>query len=194
MLGLGFEPEAQLSRSPGFLFDMNQFFQRMLSRFLHENLVNARVDDIWPIRNIFAYAAHANPRQRKAPAPRPDIALISGNTLRGFLDAKYRDIWDRDFPAKWLYQLSIYALASPMRISVMLYGTMSTNARDEQIDVRGPIHGVPHGSSPVIIRPVPLPRLAMLLGPNQTVGLAAERRRLAEQLVALRPTNPGQPT
>ncbi len=188
MLGLGFEAEAPLSRIPGLLFDMNQFFQRLLSRFLHENLVNARVEDTWPIRNIFAYAAHANPRQRSGPAPRPDFALISGNTLRGFLDAKYRDIWDRDFPAEWLYQLSIYALASPRRASVMLYATMSAKATDEQIDVRPPIKGVLNGSAAVIIRPVPLPRLAMLLRPNQSGRLAAERRRMAKQLVTLRTT------
>ena len=113
MLGLGFEREGTPSRIPGFLFDMNRFFQRLLSRFLHYNLINARIEDEWSIRNVFAYAAHANPKQRTAPAPRPDFALFSGNTLRGFLDAKYRDIWERDFPAEWLYQLSTYALASP---------------------------------------------------------------------------------
>jgi 5-methylcytosine-specific restriction enzyme subunit McrC len=186
MLGLGFEPESAQSRTPGFLFDMNRFFQRLLSRFLHDNLVSARIEDEWAIRNIFAYAVQANPRQRTAPAPRPDFALFSGNTLRGFLDAKYRDIWDRDFRAEWLYQLSVYALASPVRVSVMLYASMSTEARDEQVDVRSPIHGLTNGSAAVIIRPVRLLRLAILLGSDQTVSLAAQRRRMAKELVSLR--------
>jgi len=186
MLGLAFEPESPLSRIRGFLFDMNGFFQRLLSRFLHDNLASARIEDEWAIRNIFAYAVDANPRQRRAPAPRPDFALFSGNTLRGFLDAKYRDIWDRDFPAAWLYQLSMYALASPVRVSVMLYASMSAEARDEQVDVRSPIHGATNGSAAVIIRPVPLQRLATLLGSDQTVSLAAQRRQMAKELVSLR--------
>ncbi len=184
MLGLGFEPEDALNRTPGFLFDMNRFFQRLLSRFLHDNLIGARIEDEWAIRNIFVYATDANPRQRTAPAPRPDFALFRDNSLRGFLDAKYRDIWDRDFPAEWLYQLSMYALASPIRLSVMLYASMFAGARDEQIDVRSPMHGMPGGSASVILRPVPLLRLAELLAPDQTMSLASERRRMAGELVA----------
>jgi 5-methylcytosine-specific restriction enzyme subunit McrC len=116
---------------------------------------------------------------------RPDFALFSGNALRGFLDAKYRDIWDRDFPAEWLYQLSMYALASPVPVSVMLYASMSAEARDEQIDVRPPMHGMSDGSAAVILRPFPLPRLALLLASHQTVSLAAERRQMAAELVTL---------
>jgi 5-methylcytosine-specific restriction enzyme subunit McrC len=185
-LGLAFKPEEALSRTPGFLFDMNRFFQRLLSRFLHDNLVSARIQDEWAIRNIFAYAIHANPRRRTAPAPRPDFALLSaGNALRGFLDAKYRDIWDCDFPAEWLYQLSTYALASPARVAVMLYASMSADARDEQVDVRSPILGMSEGSAAVIFRPVPLARLAPLLDPHQAISQAAERRQMAKELVRL---------
>lgn len=186
MLGLGFDPEGPFSRSPGFLFDMNRFFQCVLSRFLRDNLVSATVEDEWAICNVFAYALDANPRRRRAPAPRPDFALFSGNALRGFLDAKYRDIWDKDFPAEWLYQLSMYAFASPVRVSVMLYASMSAEARDEQVDVRSPIDGPTNSSAMVIIRPVPLLRLAMLLSPDQGIHLLAERRRMAEQLVKLK--------
>jgi 5-methylcytosine-specific restriction enzyme subunit McrC len=192
MLGLGFEREGALSRIPGFLFDMNRFFQRLLSRFLHENLVTARIEDEWAVRNVFAYAPHANPRRRTAPAPRPDFALFSGNALRGFLDAKYRDIWDRDFPAEWLYQLSMYALASPVRVSVMLYASMSAEARDEQVDVRSPMHGMSGGSAAVIIRPVPLQSLAVLVNADQTVSLADKRQRMAAELVTLRTGRPAE--
>ena len=104
---------------PGFLFDMNIFFQRLVSRFLHDNLTSARIADEVPIRNLFAYASDGNPKRRSAPAPRPDYALFGGDMLHGFLDAKYRDIWERTLPAEWLYQLSLYAVASPSQVSVL---------------------------------------------------------------------------
>ena len=69
---------------PGFLFDMNIFFQRLLFRFLRENLASARIADELAIRNLFTYAPDANPRQRRAPAPRPDYALFYDKVLHGF--------------------------------------------------------------------------------------------------------------
>ena len=48
---------------PGFLFDMNVFFQRLLSRFLRDNLAGARIADELAIRNLLAYAL----KQRRAP-------------------------------------------------------------------------------------------------------------------------------
>jgi 5-methylcytosine-specific restriction enzyme subunit McrC len=181
MLGLAFEPFARSSRMPGFLFDMNIFFQRLLSRFLHDNLTSIAVADEASIRNVLTFAPEANPRRRSAPAPKPDFALFRDNTLRGFADAKYRDIWNRGFPADWLYQLSIYALASPIRTSVMLYATMATDARDGLVEVHQPVHGARLAS--VILRPVPLMRLAHLLDPDRARSLANERRQCAEQLV-----------
>jgi 5-methylcytosine-specific restriction enzyme subunit McrC len=57
----------------------------------------------------------------------------------GFLDAKYRDIWERRLPPEWLYQLSVYALAAPSQVSVLLYATMSAQAEDERIEIRQPV-------------------------------------------------------
>ena len=151
---------------PGFLFDMNVFFQRLLSRFLHDNLTSARIVDEVAIRNLFAYAHDANPRQRSAPTPRPDYALFGGKTLYGFLDAKYRDIWERGLPAEWLYQLSLYALASPNEVSVLLYASMATEACDERVEVHQPVLWSNKGPASVILRPVPLPYLAALLDPR----------------------------
>jgi 5-methylcytosine-specific restriction enzyme subunit McrC len=182
-LGIAFDSGQLPSRTPGFLFDMNLFFQRLLSRFLRENLGIARIADELAIRNLFAYAPDANPRQRRAPTPRPDYALFHDRTLHGFLDAKYRDIWDGNLPAEWLYQLSMYALASPSEVSVLLYASMSPEARDERVDVRQPVTWSNKRPASVIIRPVRLTYLAELLDPDGTPSLAAERRRLAEQLV-----------
>jgi 5-methylcytosine-specific restriction enzyme subunit McrC len=172
MRGLAFESAGQPIRLPGFLFNMNVFFQRLVSRFLHENLRGQRIVDEWAIRNLFAYAPDANPRQRTAPQPRPDYALFDGNTLRAFLDAKYRDTWERGVPADWLYQLSIYALASPARVSVLLYASMAAEARDEQVDVRQPITWASQRPASVILRAVRLAQLAELVDPARASSLA----------------------
>lgn len=192
MLGLAFTPEGEAARMPGFLFDMNAFFQRLLSRFLHDNLLNERIEDERVIRNVFAYAPDANPKRRSAPNPRPDYALFEGKTLRAFLDAKYRDTWEHGLPVEWLYQLSIYASASPARVGVLLYASMAADARDEQVDVRQPVTWSSRDPTSVILRPVPLFRLAELLDPGRTRSLAEARTRLAEELVALRTRKPGE--
>jgi 5-methylcytosine-specific restriction enzyme subunit McrC len=185
-LGIAFDSGQPPSRMPGFLFDMNLFFQRLLSRFLHDNLAGARIADELAIRNLFAYAPDANPKQRRAPAPRPDYALFYDKVLNGFLDAKYRDVWERNLPAEWLYQLSLYALASPCEVSVLLYASMSAEARDERVEVRQPVTWSDKRPASVILRPVSLPYLAELLDPDRARSLAGERRRLATQLVVPR--------
>jgi 5-methylcytosine-specific restriction enzyme subunit McrC len=182
-LGVAFDSSQPLNRMPGFLFDMNTFFQRLLSRFLHDNLTTASITDDIPIRDLFSYAPDANPRKRKAPTPRPDYALFCDKKLKGFLDAKYRDIWDKGLPPEWLYQLSIYALASPSELSVLLYASMTEQARDERIEVHQPIAWSSKPSASVILRPVPLTYLAALLDPDRFGGLAGARRRLANELV-----------
>lgn len=192
MLGLAFDQSEELLPSPGFLFDMNRFFQRLVSRFLHDNLIGQRIVDEWPIQNVFAYAPDANPKRRVAPSPRPDFALIRGNALRGFLDAKYRDIWEQGLPADWLYQLAIYALAAPARVSILLYATMADVASDEQVDIREPFLWLTKDPASVILRPVPLTQLAELLDLDHIDSLTAERRRWAESLVALRVRQPGR--
>ncbi len=192
-LGVAFDSAQPPSRMPGFLFDMNVFFQRLVSRFLHDNLISARIADELEIRNLFAYAPDANPRQRSVPAPRPDYALFRGNTLNGFLDAKYRDIWERNLPAEWLYQLSIYALASPGEVSVLLYASMSAEAQDERVEVRQPVLWSSKRPASIILRPVPLPFLAELLNRDgRGRDLAAERRRFADELVRFDARNTGQ--
>ena len=182
MLGIGFGPTERENRLPGFLFDMNTFFQRLLSRFLHENLSDIVVDE-WQIRNVFAYAPNVNPKRRIAPAPRPDFAILHNNRLDGFLDAKYRDIWNRGLPADWLYQLSVYALSAPNQTSVLLYATTDPTARDEQVEIRQPIKSGTGDSASVICRPVLLQRLAKLVHPETAQSLGGARNALARYLV-----------
>jgi len=182
--GIDFATAGPSAQIPGFLFDMNAFFQRLLSRFLRDNVTTLRIEDEVPIRGLFAYPGDANPKHRRAPAPRPDFALYSATGLVGFLDAKYRDIWDCGFPPEWLYQLSIYALASPSAVSILLYASMSEDACDERVEIRQPISWGSKTPASVIMRAVSLTRLAALLVRNRGPIFVAGRRELATELVA----------
>lgn len=182
-LGLDVASSEPESRTPGFLFDMNIFFQKLLSRFLHDNLAEARIVDELAIKNLFGYAPRENPRKRKAPAPRPDYALFQNNKLSGFLDAKYRDVWERNAPAEWLYQLSIYSVAAPNEVSVLLYASMSAKACDERIEIHQPITWSAKKPASVIYRPVLLSYLAELLDQDRINGLSEERQHFARRLV-----------
>lgn len=172
---------------PGFLFDMNVFFQRLLSRFFRENLTEARAIDEFVISDMFAFSTGLNPRRRTTPRPRPDYALVHRNMLSGFLDAKYRDLWERSLPAEWLYQLSIYALASPAEASVLLYATMSDGATDEQIEIRRSALRVGGRTARVVVRPVSLVRLASLVDPTSADSIGGERKQYATALTQFDP-------
>lgn len=190
MRGIDAASTAVAIETPGYLFDMNTFYQRLLSRFLRDNLVGLTIRDEYGLRDTFAYSPLGNPRRLSAPSPRPDYALFGPNGLQGFLDAKYRDIWNRGLPASWLYQLSVYALASPARTSVLLYSTMSEDAAEEQIDIRNPINTTNGVLASIINRPVSLKRLAELVGQTHHNQIAI-RQEYAKQLVQLnlRPRN-----
>ena len=163
---------------------MNAFYQRLLSRFLGENLPGHRLEDEHRLRRVFAYAPNANPRRRHAPTPRPDFALFDRKGLRIFLDAKYRDAWALGTPAHWLYQLALYALVSPSRSSILLYATLADSARDERIDLHHPLPANSEWATvAVVIRPVHLGQLGKLIEPRNSNAFAAERREFAAALV-----------
>jgi 5-methylcytosine-specific restriction enzyme subunit McrC len=193
MQGVAFEPNKPTSRTPGFLFDMNRFFQRLLSRFLRENLVLEQIKDESAIGSLFAYSADANPKRRSSPRPRPDYALVRGTKVEAFLDAKYRDIWEKGYPSDWLYQLAIYALASPSQVSVMLYATMSAGAQDECIEIRQPLTWSNKGPAVVILRPVLLQKLVECVSPDRKHAAPFQRRQFAIDLVRLDINKPAQP-
>jgi 5-methylcytosine-specific restriction enzyme subunit McrC len=172
-------------RTPGYLFDMNAFYQRLLSRFFRVNLIGQTIRDEYSLRHTFSYAPEGNPRRQKAPSPRPDYALFDAKGLKGFLDAKYRDAWERGIPADWLYQLSVYALASPSHTSTLLYATMSDDAVDEQIDIHNPGSLTPQVLASVILRPVHLKLLAELICSTKGHNSASARQEYARDLSLL---------
>jgi 5-methylcytosine-specific restriction enzyme subunit McrC len=119
---------------------------------------------------------------------------VRGNALSGFLDAKYRDLWERSLPAEWLYQLTIYALASPAEASVLLYATMSDAATDEQIELRKSALRVGTSTARIVLRPVSLVRLASLVDPITADSVQRERKRYATALTSFSPARSIAPT
>lgn len=182
-MGVAFTSQDRVSQIPGFLFDMNLFFQRLLSRFLRDNLPPSSVADERPIRNIFEYEREPHAAVRSVPNPRPDYAVYQGKHLRGFMDAKYRDIWDRGLPANWLYQLSIYALASPCETAVLLYPSMSDETVPEKIVLRHPARTIDQRLASVVMRPVHLLLMAELVHPAHRSLKQYARRQFAESLI-----------
>ncbi len=159
---------------PGFLFDMNRFFQALISRFLHEHLPGYTVRDEHRLQGMLAYDARRNPRNRRAPAPRPDFVVMQGPRIAAMLDAKYRDLWETPLPREMLYQLVIYATSSEAGgRAAILYPTLNPAAQEACIEVRDPLASARRAE--VILRPVDMRRLERLVtGPH-----SAQREREA---------------
>lgn len=180
--GVTLEASGEELHLAGFLFDMNLLFEELLGRFLRENLVGYAVDEQHQLRKLFAYEPEHNPRNRKPPTPRPDYLVRKDTQPIAFLDAKYRDLWERELPRDMLYQLAIYALshAAGDRASI-IYPTLDPLAREARIQIREPLHAGSLGS--VVIRPVRLDRLAALLERPEGADVRRERAALAHALV-----------
>lgn len=167
---------------PGFLFDMNRLFQRLVSRFLRENLVGCKVEEEERIREMMRYAHGENPRARPAPRPRPDFAVTSESGEKTLVDAKYRDLWARALPRDMLYQLAVYALSQPPGgRATILYPTPSKEARPARLELRDEIHGWARAS--VVLQPLELEELADLIARGGERAAVAARAALARRIV-----------
>lgn len=173
--GIVLEGRAQTIPLPGFLFDMNYFFQALLSRFLRENLENCSVRDEHRLKGMMRYDPRHNPQRRQSPTPRPDFAIMRQGHLVALLDAKYRDLWEKPLPREMLYQLVVYTISCQNQLPAsMLYPTLNSEAREARIDITDPIYDRPLGQ--VCLRPVNLHDLAELVFSNTAI---ARRRREA---------------
>ena len=168
---------------PGFLFDMNRFFQSLLNRFLSENLPGFHVQNEYGLTEMMRYVAGQNPRGRQSPKPRPDYAIHRKNKLVALLDAKYRDLWDRSLPREMLYQLSVYALSQPRgSTAAILYPTTARGAKESMIEIREPLTG--RGAGFVALRPVNVDHLVSLIEAEGRSG-QEDRERSARRLAGV---------
>lgn len=163
---------------PGFLFDMNRFFQALVSRWLHDHLDDFVVKDEHALRGMMRYLPGKNPRRRRDPMPRPDFLVLRGTKPMALLDAKYRDLWRRELPREMLYQLGVYALSRVGEgTAAILYPTTFLGASESIIEIRDTMTGDTLGR--VALRPMVLPELVALLADN---GAVDARRALARSL------------
>lgn len=179
--GVALDDEANSIHLNGFLFDMNRFFQSLMSRFLREHLDGVDVHDEFRLKGIFSYEPTHNPLGRRDPVLRPDIVLLRGSSVAAVLDAKYRDLWERPLPREMLYQLALYALgnASDGRLSTMIYPSLDPKAREQRISVQQPVSG--RRQACVALRPINLLELErkLRLGHLALSGRIALARALA---------------
>ncbi len=162
--------------------DMNAVFQALLSRFLRENLPWYSVIDEHSLKGMMRYNPNFSPK-RRSPTPRPDFVIRQGTKICSILDAKYRDIWEKDLPRHMLYQLVVYAVSHrDQPRSTILYPTFHPGARETRIEVIDPVYGNMIGE--VRMCPVNLERLETLVN-NSTEQGRREREECAFRLAQL---------
>jgi len=180
--GIALEGETATNRMPGYLFDMNAFFQALLSRFFRENLPGYSVIDEHSLKGMMRYNPNFSPK-RRSPTPRPDFVIKKGHRICSILDAKYRDIWDKDLPRHMLYQLVVYAVSHrDQPRSTIVYPTFLPGARETRIEVTDPVYGSVIGE--VRMCPVNLEELERLVNDSTDQG-RREREGYAVRLAQL---------
>jgi 5-methylcytosine-specific restriction enzyme subunit McrC len=178
--GISLQGKMTRYQLPGFLFDMNTFFQALLSRFLRENLEGFNVRDEYSLKNMLKYNPEYNPQQSRPPTPRADYVIEQRGVVRAILDAKYRDLWRNTLPREMLYQLVIYAIShSKKPQSAILYPSTDSNAKEARIDVADVQYGKHIGQ--VCTRPVYLPGLLEAISDRSIKGRSI-RKKLAFNL------------
>lgn len=179
--GIALEGRQNTQLLHGFMFDMNTFFQALLSRFLSDNLSDYTVRDEHGLKGMMRYHPDFNPKGKQSPTPRPDYAVMSQGQLLALLDAKYRDLWEKPLPREMLYQLVVYAISqreSPR--SAILYPTTDVLAKESRINVSDPVFGKHMGQ--VCLRPVNLNRIEELVS-AETAAVRRDRIAMASRLV-----------
>jgi 5-methylcytosine-specific restriction enzyme subunit McrC len=179
--GVTLEATSERVLLPGFLFDMNHFFERLLSRFLNESLAGYDVHDQYRLTSMMAYNPAFNPVRRQSPAPRPDFVIRQGKKLISIVDAKYRDLWENALPREMLYQLAVYALSQGWNgQSIILYPSIDVRPKPQMIDIRDAL--VSSNKASIILKPVDLQLLSRLVS-ERSLNARRKREQFAERLI-----------
>jgi 5-methylcytosine-specific restriction enzyme subunit McrC len=181
-MGVSLTDSSDRVQLSGFLFDMNVFFQTLISRFLHAELPEFTIQDEHRLKDVFEYDRASNPQRRRAVVPRPDFAIMLQGKVIEFLDAKYRDLWARSLPREMLYQLAIYALSKSTGVprSTILYPTLEAGAVDQMVLLKDP--ALRHKRAEIILRPVNLLALEAMIRPRQGAAAGRQRQEFARKM------------
>jgi len=181
--GLHLEDVAPVGLSlPGFLFDMNRFFQALLLRFLQDYLPQAQVQSEMSLTGFFGYLPGYNPQHRPNPLLRPDFVIKQPDQPPLLLDAKYRDLWAESLPREMLYQLALYALSQPQqRQAVILYPALDYLARESRLALHDPVTDRPQAT--VCLRPVNLHTLSDLVSKPDNGPITQAKQQFAGQML-----------
>lgn len=147
---------------PGYFFDMNLFFETLVSKLLKSLQDEYSVIDQYRLGMLFAYEPKRNPKGKRSPTPRPDFALLKNGSVVQLLDAKYRDLWDRNLPRDMLYQLAVYAVSGIGNNSAaILYPAMNGVPALQQINIKNPLSK--ETIARVFMKPIDLIKVAGLI-------------------------------
>jgi 5-methylcytosine-specific restriction enzyme subunit McrC len=165
----------------GFALDMNMLWQRMVGRVLDEWLPNVDLKQEYALGHLIRPDPDYAPRRRSGHIPRPDFVVFRDGALMSYLDAKYRDIWEKGLPREMLYQLALYAAAHEGGTSSILYPTESQEASEERLRIQNPEDGTLRAT--VAFRPVRLLELEQMITLPIFDSRPERRSRFAAALV-----------
>jgi len=157
---------------PGFLFDMNFFFEALVFKLLKLLPQNITVLDQYRLKYVLAYDPGYNPQKRPNPTPRPDFAFQIDKRIVRLLDAKYRDLWANSLPRHMLYQLAIYALSgkSEHRQATIIYPVLSDTPETQVVRIFDATNGDKQGFVEMV--PINLEKISRILDHGNEFKLA----------------------
>jgi len=157
--GIQFEDGSSPINLRGYFFDMNAFFETLIGRLLADYSEEYRLKDQFSLHDLFMYTPGFNPKRKRSPTPRPDYALMKDGKVVKLMDAKYRDLWERNLPSDMLYQLAIYAVSGiGNKTATILYPAIDDIPTLQKIDVNDPTSNTKLAS--VILQPLNLKKIA----------------------------------